>query len=294
MPLRGQTPTLRIPHTTGIPRRSLIVSPYDNPTSRSVDPGSGPVQRFAFELRELRSKAGGITYRTLAQRAGYSVTTLSQAAAGEQLPTLPVVLAYVAACGGDDREWEERWKRTVEALAVPGPDDGGSDGESPYKGLARFEAGDRSLFFGRDRLTADLLDLLRRQRFAALFGPSGSGKSSLLRAGLIPALQQVQEVDLRPTALRILTPGQRPARTHGHVFNPPEAGLASESGDTFVIVDQFEEVFTVCQDPAERARFIEMLLAARRPERRLKVLLNLKAGCRRGLTVGDRCGMPVV
>jgi transcriptional regulator with XRE-family HTH domain len=66
-----------------------------------VDPAAGPVQRFAFELRKLRADADGITYRSLALRAGYSVTTLSQAAAGEQLPTLPVALAYAAACGGD-------------------------------------------------------------------------------------------------------------------------------------------------------------------------------------------------
>ncbi|MFD9418798.1 hypothetical protein ACFWC9_29380 [Streptomyces goshikiensis] len=242
-----------------------------------VDPEAGPVRRFAFELRKLRVEAGGITYRVLAQRAGYSATTLSQAAGGEQLPTLPVVLAYVAACGGDSTEWEERWKRAVEALAVSDPDEGGSDGESPYRGLARFEVGDRSLFFGRDRLTADLLDLLRRQRFAALFGPSGSGKSSLLRAGLIPALQQVQDADLRPAALRILTPGQRPAHTHGGLFTPSEPRLAAGAADTFVIVDQFEEVFTVCQDVAERARFIDMLIAARRPERRLKVLIAVRA-----------------
>ncbi|WP_438318480.1 nSTAND1 domain-containing NTPase [Streptomyces sp. HUAS TT3] len=232
---------------------------------------------MAFELRKLRMEAGGITYRVLAQRAGYSVTTLSQAAAGEQLPTLPVVLAYVTACGGDGAEWEERWKQTVEALADTDPDDGSSDGDPPYRGLARFEAADHSLFFGRDQLTADLLDLLRRQRFAALFGPSGSGKSSLLRAGLIPALQQAQDMDVRPAVLRILTPGPRPARTHSRAFNPPEAGLPPDGADAFVIVDQFEEVFTVCQDPAERARFIDMLLAARRPERGVKVLIAVRA-----------------
>lgn len=70
-----------------------------------MDPGAGPVQRFAFELRKLRTEAGGLTYRVLAQRAGYGVTALSQAAAGERLPTLAVVLAYVEACGGDPAHW---------------------------------------------------------------------------------------------------------------------------------------------------------------------------------------------
>ncbi|MER6134376.1 helix-turn-helix domain-containing protein [Streptomyces sp. NPDC001815] len=240
-----------------------------------MDPAAGPVQRFAFELRKLRAEADGITYRALAQRAGYSVTTLSQAAAGEQLPTLPVALAYVGACGGDLVEWEARWKDTVEESAGDGcRDDDGSP--APYRGLARFETGDSALFFGREQLAADLVDLLRRRRFAAVFGPSGSGKSSLLRAGLIPALRQTQEPDLRPSAIRILTPGERPARTHAPLLDPATPGDGSAGADTFVIVDQFEEVFSLCHDAAERARFIDLLLASRKPESGLRVLLAVR------------------
>ncbi|MER6110195.1 nSTAND1 domain-containing NTPase [Streptomyces hirsutus] len=240
-----------------------------------VDPAAGPVQRFAFELRKLRAEANGITYRSLARRAGYSVTTLSQAAAGEQLPTLPVALAYAGACGGDLTEWEARWKEAVEETAGDGSrDDDGS--LAPYRGLARFETGDSALFFGREQLTADLVDLLRRRRFAAVFGPSGSGKSSLLRAGLIPVLRQTREPGLRPAAIRILTPGERPARTHAPLLTPAVPGDGSAGADTFVIVDQFEEVFTLCHDVAERARFIDLLLAARKPESRLRVLLAVR------------------
>ncbi|WP_323377639.1 nSTAND1 domain-containing NTPase [Streptomyces cyaneochromogenes] len=57
------------------------------------------------------------------------------------------------------------------------------DGDEPYLGLARFEAGDRRLFFGRERLIEDLLALVREHRFAALLGASGSGKSSARRSG---------------------------------------------------------------------------------------------------------------
>jgi WD40 repeat protein/transcriptional regulator with XRE-family HTH domain len=235
------------------------------------------VQRFAFELRKLRTESGGVTYRVLADRAGYSITTLSQAAGGEQLPTLPVVLAYAAACGGDAAEWEARWKQAVDEVAVLGHADDGETAEPPYKGLVRFETGDSARFFGRDRLTADLVDLLRRQRFAAVFGPSGSGKSSLLRAGLIPALQHTQALDLRPAAIRILTPGQHPARTHARVFDPGGTRPGTPNADTFVIVDQFEEVFTLCHDPVERARFLDLLLTARQPESRLRVLIAVRA-----------------
>ncbi|MFI6274674.1 helix-turn-helix domain-containing protein [Streptomyces sp. NPDC050988] len=242
-----------------------------------VDPGAGPVQRFAFELRKLRAEAGGVTYRVLAQRAGYSVPTLSQAAAGQQLPTLPVALAYAAACGGDTAQWEARWHQAVEEAADADPEGDADDVEPPYRGLTRFETGDRDRFFGRDRLTADLLDLLRRRRFAAVFGPSGSGKSSLLRAGVIPALQHSQEAAPRAAAIRILTPGDRPARTHAHLLTPGVPVTANTGADVFVIVDQFEEAFTLCHDTVERSRFIELLLAARRPESRLRVLLAVRS-----------------
>ncbi|MER6958177.1 hypothetical protein [Streptomyces sp. NPDC000618] len=241
-----------------------------------VDPGAGPVQRFAFELRKLRTEAGGLTYRVLTERAGYSVTTLSQAAAGEQLPTLPVVLAYVAACGGGAAEWEARWKQAVDEVAASAPAEE-EGGEPPYRGLARFEPGDSNRFFGRDELTADLLDLMRRQRFAAVFGPSGSGKSSLLRAGLIPALQHTQDADLRPAAIRILTPGRHPARTHARALEPGSTTPKSPGADTLVVVDQFEEIFTLCHDPAERTRFLDLLLTARLPASRLRVLIAVRA-----------------
>ncbi|MFF7308992.1 helix-turn-helix domain-containing protein [Streptomyces sp. NPDC008137] len=240
-----------------------------------VDPAAGPVQRFAFELRKLRAEADGITYRALARRAGYSVTTLAQAAGGERLPTLPVALAYAEACGGDPAEWEARWKEAVEESA--GDESRDDDGSlPPYRGLARFETGDSGLFFGREQLTDDLVELLRRRRFAAVFGPSGSGKSSLLRAGLIPVLRHAQEPDLRPAAIRILTPGERPARNHSSLLVPATPHDGSAGADTFLIVDQFEEVFTLCHDAAERARFIDLLLRARQPESRLRVLLAVR------------------
>ncbi len=241
-----------------------------------VDPGAGPVQRFAFELRKLRTEAGGLTYRAMAGRAGYSITTLSQAAGGEQLPTLPVALAFVRACGGDPAEWEARWHQAVEEAAAFDPDGDETAAEPPYRGLARFETGDSGLFFGRDRLTADLVDLMRRRRFAAVFGPSGIGKSSLLRAGLIPVLRQSEEPGLRPSAIRILTPGDHLARTH-ELLREASGGGTGGGGDTLVVVDQFEEVFTLCHDAAERARFIDLLLTAREPASGLRVLLAVRA-----------------
>ncbi|MEU3607837.1 hypothetical protein AB0E83_20665 [Streptomyces sp. NPDC035033] len=236
-----------------------------------LDPEAGPVERFAVELRTLRAGAGGPTYRTMARRSAYSAPALSQAASGERLPTLAVTLAYVAACGGDAAEWEERWHAVAEEVAAVPRENGGGE-ESPYRGLARFEPGDAEVFFGRAPLVDSLLELTRTHRCAAAVGPSGSGKSSLLRAGLVPRLRQGTEPGPRPAAIRILTPGEHPVRTHGAVLEP-----APGEGDTHILVDQFEEVFTLCPDPAERAEFIAMLLAAREPDRRLRVVLGIRA-----------------
>jgi WD40 repeat protein len=242
-----------------------------------VDPGAGPVQRFAFELRKLRTEAGGLTYRAMATRAGYSITTLSQAAGGEQLPTLPVALAFAGACGGDLAEWESRWHLAVEEAAAFAPENEGTHTAPPYRGLARFETGDSGLFFGRDRLTAELAALLGRRRFAAVFGPSGIGKSSLLRAGLIPLLRESRERGSRLSGIRILTPGDRLARTHELLRQASTPGDDAATGDTLVVVDQFEEVFTLCHDPAERNRFIDLLLTSRDPGSRLRVLIAVRA-----------------
>ncbi|MBC3989652.1 WD40 repeat domain-containing protein [Streptomyces sp. AC563] len=234
-----------------------------------LDPGAGPVQGFAHALRELRRGAGNPTYRTMAQRAGYSVTALSQAAAGEKLPSLAVTLAYVRACAADPAEWEERWRRVDQA--VPRPAEQG-ESVAPYRGLARFDVADADVFFGREALTERLADLVREHRFIAVFGPSGSGKSSLLRAGLVPRLRAGDDARRPVAAIRILTPGAHPLRTHAARLEAAEG-----TGDTWLLVDQFEELFTLCEDPAERSAFLDRLLAAREPRHRLGVVITVRA-----------------
>ncbi|MEU6097786.1 DNA-binding protein [Streptomyces sp. NPDC047079] len=207
----------------------------------------------------------------MAQRGGQGASTLSQAAGGERLPTLPVVLAYVGACGGDPEEWERRWRQAAaEVAAEPRAED--EDAEPPYRGLARFEPGDADVFFGRDELTDRLLTLTRSRRFSAVFGPSGSGKSSLLRAGLIPRLRNPDQATPQPAALRVLTPGEHPLRTHEQRLTPNDG-----DGDTWLIVDQFEELYTLCHDQVERDQFIGRLLTATDPGSRLRVVIAVRA-----------------
>ncbi|MFI1353171.1 hypothetical protein ACH4TV_06240 [Streptomyces sp. NPDC020898] len=238
---------------------------------RPVDPAAGPVQQLAHRLRELRGAAGSPSYRAMAGEAGFSATTLSQAAAGERLPSLAVVLGYVRACGGDPGQWELDWKEAeTAAAAVPVNDE--KDVPAPYRGLARFEPDDHELFFGRDRLVAELYELMTTHRFAAVFGASGSGKSSLLRAGVVPRMRASIALREDAAVLRVFTPGARPAETYGQLLTP-----AADEPESWVAVDQFEEVFTLCRDEAERARFIDLLLSAREPGSRLRVLIAVRA-----------------
>ncbi|CAM5727657.1 WD40 repeat domain-containing protein OS=Streptomyces tendae OX=1932 GN=GUR47_30980 PE=4 SV=1 [Streptomyces tendae] len=177
---------------------------------------AGPVQRIAHDLRVLREGAGKPPYREMAERAGYSVTAMSQAAAGDALPSLAVARAYAEVLDADPDVWERRWREADAEVRVPGS----RTRRPPYRGLARFQSRrQRSLLRpGRARRRTGE-SWCASTRFAAVFGPSGSGKSSLLRAGLIPGLREAAGAR-RPAVVRVLTPGDRPARTHEKALVP--------------------------------------------------------------------------
>ncbi|WP_371658002.1 helix-turn-helix domain-containing protein [Streptomyces sp. NBC_00280] len=235
---------------------------------RLLDPDAGPVQRFAHELRSLRARAGSPSYRTMSEQARVSVAALSRAASGERLPSVAVVRAYARACGADPDEWESRLA-AVDDVAARGTE----GGESPYKGLARFEPADQELFFGRDELAEDTVRLMKEHLFAVLVGASGSGKSSLLRAGVLPRLEKVVQEEGCAVELRLITPGARPVTTHGRLLAP-----GPDEPHRIVVVDQFEEIFTLCRDRAERWLFVEQLLAAKDSGGRLRVVVAVGAG----------------
>ncbi|RSN56463.1 hypothetical protein DMH01_31415 [Amycolatopsis sp. WAC 04182] len=221
---------------------------------RPLGPGDDAVVSFAADLRQLREKAGGPTYRELSTRAGYSAAALSEAAGGRKLPGLAVTTAYVTACGGDVPAWEERWRTVAAGLAAAAGER--DDAELPYLGLAAFQTADAARFFGRERLVAELTGKLAERRLVGVFGASGSGKSSVLRAGLAA-------VSERPAVIR--TPGAHPL----------EEDLDAEG--RLLIVDQFEEVYTLCRDQTEREKFVDRLLALSRDEHGTRVVLGVRA-----------------
>ncbi|MBW5484176.1 helix-turn-helix domain-containing protein, partial [Streptomyces bambusae] len=84
-----------------------------------LDPRQGPLARFAYDLRELRRRAGSPSYRELATRTHYSASTLAAAASGRRLPSAAVLAAFVGACGGDPEEWEQRRLDTHNLVTGP-------------------------------------------------------------------------------------------------------------------------------------------------------------------------------
>ena len=156
----------------------------------------------------------------------------------------------------------------------------------PYKGLAPFGVSDADYFCGRERLVAELVANLAVDRFLAVVGFSGSGKSSLIAAGLLPALADGGLPGSDQWPCIVIRPGGDPIRVLADALAPlidepasaicrrldadPTAlddlahralqGQSAPGSHLVVVVDQFEEVFTVCTDPAVRHGFIDALV----------------------------------
>jgi WD40 repeat protein/DNA-binding SARP family transcriptional activator len=143
----------------------------------------------------------------------------------------------------------------------------------PFKGLASFETEDAEFFFGRERLVGELVARLTGAPLTGIVGPSGSGKSSVLKAGLLPALSAGVLPGSERWPIALLRPGQRPVRELDQALVGVEP-----AGRQIVAVDQFEELFTACRDEGERAAFADGLVAcARDPRRRALVLVAIRA-----------------
>src|SRR6266545_1266155 len=153
---------------------------------RPLDPAAGPLQAFAHDLRQLRRGAGSPGYRALARRAGYSASVLSTAANGSDLPSLPVVLAYVGACRGDVKAWERRWQELAKLAAEWERPAAGPRGRRarPTEGASPQQLPpDVPAFTGRRHEIAELDRLMAQTRdavtVAAIAGTAGVGKTAL-------------------------------------------------------------------------------------------------------------------
>src|SRR5579875_11049 len=221
---------------------------------QTVDPdGIQTRTELGAALTQLREHHG-FTVRDLARRLDVSPGTLGDYFAGRHVPSIaqrPLVrrlLEHLRVTAEDD---VERWIAAI-IRARNNSDRRTSRGTAPYQGLRAFEPDDADVFFGRDGETAALLDQLRRlakepgesAAIVALVGPSGSGKSSLLRAGVVAAiLNGALDTEEEHWTCELTT---------------PTSGPVARSAQQVLVVDQFEEAFTALDD-AERAAYLEAL-----------------------------------
>ena len=178
------------------------------------------------------------------------------------------------------------------------------ESKNPYRGLQSFEAEQSDLFFGRQALTAKLSEFVRYQSLTVVLGASGSGKSSLVKAGLIPDLRQ-QDAKTTQRQWQILAPirpGESPFKSLSNAlaqkptskFVVPETGPASESemltqymatwtrrypGMTLLLaIDQFEELITLCRNEQEREQFLcGLAQAVTTYPKQLRLVLTLRS-----------------
>ena len=197
---------------------------------------------------------------------------------------------------------------TTEAFSLP-------DEPVPYRGLFRFEAKDQRFFFGRDDDIERLIHKVEESAFVAVVGASGSGKSSLVRAGLLPNLDARIRVP-QPGAWVTLTclPGHDPFKslaqqvatlspTPGSLteidalaerFRTTDTGLidalsaltAAAPAPVLLFIDQFEELFTVARDSSQtpagdramRARFVASLASTAADSKGfVKIVMTMRA-----------------
>ncbi|MET7478247.1 hypothetical protein ABZT17_28325 [Streptomyces sp. NPDC005648] len=201
----------------------------------------------------------------------------------------------------DLAQWQRLWERAVAdpagerpAPAAEAEETPAEAGVCPYRGLASYRQEDARWFFGRERSTGALVEQLRTAEKAGglvmLVGASGAGKSSLLNAGLVTAVRDgaLSDEDGVPPPVVQFVPGADPSAeltrripelaevlaggTDGADPDAVRQAVAAwarrESASTarpVLIVDQFEEAFTLCPDETSRRTFIEVLHAACSP-----------------------------
>jgi WD40 repeat protein/class 3 adenylate cyclase len=202
----------------------------------------------------------------------------------------------------DDAADDMAFRRALGSSAVRlAPAVPGAMAPNPYKGLRAFEEGDAPDFFGREELVEELVKRVGQTRFLAVVGPSGSGKSSVVRAGLIPVLRGGAVPGSEAWHIADMFPGAHPldgveaALLRAAPDPPPslmdqlerdEHGLhravlrllPSDGSQLLLVIDQFEEVFTLLEDEGVRTHFLGSLeAAATDPRSRLRVVVTLRA-----------------
>jgi WD40 repeat protein/DNA-binding SARP family transcriptional activator len=229
----------------------LVLDPLDESSVRAIVTQYAPSEAADdIPAGQLLSESAGIPRRVH--------DLASQWARREAARRVQAVASRAAAGRADLRSLENELAGGVFQLQtapeVLEPGDGHAAVVCPFKGLASFDADDAPYFFGRERLVAELVARLVGAPLLGVVGPSGSGKSSVVRAGLLPALGSGVLPGSDSWPRTCMRPGAHP------LGELREAVDGVWRGRHVLAVDQFEETFTVCRDEHERARFIAALV----------------------------------
>jgi WD40 repeat protein/class 3 adenylate cyclase len=250
---------------------------------------AGPAEILASPaVTHLARKVDGVAY---VDRGPVQLTGLAD-------PVHVIRLRAEANDAADDMAFRRALGSKAARLAPAVP---GAIVANPYKGLRAFEEGDAVDFFGREELVEELVKRVKQTRFLAVVGPSGSGKSSVVRAGLIPALRRGVIPGSEGWHIADMFPGAHPldgleAALLRAAPDPPaslmdqlerdEHGLLravlrllpSDGSELVLVIDQFEEVFTLVEDESVRTHFLGSLeAAATDPRSRVRVVATLRA-----------------
>lgn len=307
----------------GVLERLDLLLDRDNPA---------PFEELTDGLTDLLSAAG-----RLEKRLDEGFEGVLERAAAQHSEAMARFQVLIAASGRIETKVDrvlrmlEDGRYVIEGTPSVPVDAPPAPGEAPFKGLQFFDESDADLFFGREQLTAQLVSRLCENlrpshpqngapplNFLAVVGASGSGKSSLVRAGLIPAIKRGEPLadgSLPPPGcahwpIHLITPSAHPLETLASSLARGEGAAAAEAlraelaadslalrrhaGELLgraqpapegltanrrllLVVDQFEELFTLCREETERKAFVDSLLAAAGEDGPLSVVVTLRA-----------------
>jgi DNA-binding SARP family transcriptional activator/WD40 repeat protein len=282
------------PPTFAATAQRLILRPLRAEATAEIAELYAPADGMAMPPDTLMAESEGVPLRVHRAASGWA-----QAQAAERLEAtvgraandrggLRAAEAEVAGSVSDLQIVRERTSLYV----VGEPVDPAAREVCPFRGLAPFDSAHAEYFFGRERLVGALVARLVGSTLIAVVGPSGSGKSSVIRAGLLPSLADGVLPGSERWRQVLMRPGERPlgelrralARVgHGEGAmdgdDPLAAALDSLGPDERLVlaVDQLEEIFTACRDEGERADFAEAIAAlAADPDQRVVVVLGIR------------------
>jgi WD40 repeat protein len=144
---------------------------------------------------------------------------------------------------------------------------------NPFMGLKSYNEADSPLFYGRDRVINDLKKLAGEQQLIVVSGASGTGKSSVIKAGLLPQLRK-KGWQIRP----VIRPGKFPMRRWRRILSMDKPPLSSTSStSTVLVIDQYEELITQCLNTEERIKFEQQIANQLRQDPALRVLISIRS-----------------